>query len=88
MFEEVSYVERVLIVLNPDGTLKGAHQETLNEVRKDGAVIATQYLPAAPLDAEALKAILPDRAAAIAQAANLQDVVATLSQALADKNEG
>ena len=57
------HVERVLIVLNPDGTLKGAHQESL-QTYDDGSA---RQLPASGLDAATLAAILPDQAALAAQ---------------------
>ena len=56
---EISYPERVLIVLNADGTLKGAHQERLREIRDGDVLITASMLPAEPVAAETLAAILP-----------------------------
>lgn len=68
---DTTHIERVLIVLNPDGSLKGAHQERLREVRDgDVALLSATQLPAEPLTPEALAAVLP-QAALAAQAAAL-----------------
>lgn len=64
--ERQSYIERVTIVLARDGTLKGAQQETIEELVEDGIVLSTRYAPASPLTAETLAGVLPDVAAALA----------------------
>jgi hypothetical protein len=62
------YPERVLIVLHPDGSMKGAHVEAMEVIAEDGEPIAPpRMLPAAPLDAEALAGVLPDSAALLSQ---------------------
>ena len=58
---EISYVERVLIVLNPDGTFKGAHAEQLREIRDGDKVLSAQQTTT-PLTADALTTVLPDTA--------------------------
>lgn len=73
-----SYPERILIVLNPDGTLKGAHQEPLEKIVDGETVISTRQLGAEPLDAQALASVLPDQAALAAQVQTLTDQVAAL----------
>lgn len=74
-----NYPERVLIVLNPDGTLKGAHQEAIEAIRDGDDVISVRQMPAAPLDAATLAAVLPDHAALAAQVQALTDQIATLT---------
>lgn len=70
-----SHIERVLIVLNPDGSLKAAQGERLERVLDDdGSVVAERYLPAEPLTEETLAKVLPDKAR----------LIADLSLALAD----
>lgn len=66
-----TYTERVLIVLNPDGTLKGAHSEAVEIVRDGDEVLSAKQVPAAPIDATALASVLPDQAALVAQVAAL-----------------
>lgn len=68
---DTSYTERVLIVLNPDGSLKGVHQERLREVRDGNSLLSASQLPAEPLAAETLAAVLPQQAALLAQIAAL-----------------
>lgn len=62
-----TYIERVLITLNPDGSLKGAHQESLSEIKDGGTVLTARQEPAVTLTAEALALVLPDHAALLAQ---------------------
>jgi hypothetical protein len=73
VYETNTYVERVLITLNPDGSFRGAHQERLSQVLRDGEVIGERQEPAEPLTAEALISVLPDAAASLAQVAALTD---------------
>lgn len=56
-----TYIERVLIVLNPDGSFKGAHAERLTEIR-DGEVILAARQEVVPLTADALAVVLPQHA--------------------------
>lgn len=79
-----TYVERILIVLNPDGTLKGAHQERLEAIVDGETVLSVKQLGAEPLDAQALANVLPDQAALAAQVQTLTDQVAVLEAAKAD----
>lgn len=60
-------VERVLIVLDADGGLKGAHAESLTTISDGDIVLAVTQEPAAPLTAQALAGVLPDQAALLAQ---------------------
>lgn len=64
---KTSYVERVLIVLNPDGTLKGAHSQTLDAIVEDGVVLKESQGDAVPVDAASLASVLPDQASLVAQ---------------------
>lgn len=77
---DISYVERVLIVLNPEGTLKAAHQETRRTVSDGATVIADTMLGAEPLDAATLASVLPLSSVLIAENQRLQS---ELSAALA-----
>jgi hypothetical protein len=68
-----SYVERVMIVLNPDGSLKAAQGERLERYfNEEGGVTGEIIYPAEPLDAEALAKVLPDRAALLAEVERLR----------------
>lgn len=58
---QTDYVERVLIVLNPDGSFRGAHAERLREVREDGMVISARQ-DVQPLGPDDLTAVLPNAA--------------------------
>ena len=64
---KTTYVERVLIVLNEDGTYKAAHKETQDVVRDGETVISRTLAPAAPLTEADLAGVLPDTAALTAQ---------------------
>lgn len=83
-----TFVERAVIVLNPDGSMRGAHQESLRRISEDGATIQETILPAVPLDAASLATVLPTQAAALAQAAALQTALAEAQQATAAANDG
>lgn len=89
----LKYAERILIVLNADGSLKGASQYPLTRVLDD------QGNPAMPdvqggaehVDPATLASILPAQAVLIAQAADLQtrldaaNQTTAAAQAAADK---
>lgn len=64
---KTTYVERVLIVLNEDGTFKAAHKESLDIVRDGDTVLSSTLAPAAPLAEADLAGVLPDVAALTAQ---------------------
>jgi hypothetical protein len=66
-----TYPERVLIVLNSDGTLKGGHQEAIETIADGADVLSVKQLAAAPLDAGTLAAVLPDHASLLAQVLSL-----------------
>lgn len=66
-----THVDRVLIVLNPDGTLKGAHAEKLRRVADGATVLQETIMPAEPLTADMLAAVIPKQAALAAQVAAL-----------------
>lgn len=74
------YPERVLIVLNPDGTLKGAHQEEL-EITDDNGVLSYRQLMAAGVDQATLATILPTQATLTAQTQALTTDLATMTAA-------
>jgi hypothetical protein len=62
-----TYIERVLITLNPDGSFKGAHQESLTCIKEGDTVLSQQQGDAVGLTAEALAQALPQQAALMAQ---------------------
>lgn len=65
-----TYIERVLIALNPDGSFKGAHQESLRVITDDaGTVLGATQLGAVALTAESLALALPAQGALLAQLA-------------------
>ena len=69
--EKQSYIERVLIVLNPDGSIKGAHQERLTRILEAEAQVVYSEIQesAEVLTPQALAGVLPQKAALIAQIA-------------------
>lgn len=68
--EEQTWIERVLIVFNPDGTLRGAQQIRMTAIFRDGVrMAADQEYAAEPLDGETLATALPAVAALTAQCA-------------------
>lgn len=67
---ERTYIERVLVVLNADGTICGAHQERIREILDDGTVLSVRPIPAEPVDGTALASVLP-QTALLAQIADL-----------------
>lgn len=71
------YIERVLIVLNPDGTIKGAHSEAMETIRDGDVVMASRMLPAKPVTGDELATVLPDQAALLAQVQSLSSQLAT-----------
>lgn len=64
---KTTFVERVLIVMNPEGTLKGAHQESLTRFVEDGEILMERQEGAKSLDAATLASILPDQSALLAE---------------------
>ena len=58
-----SYVERVTIVLNPDGSIKGAMQESLQTIADTSVtpptILQAQMLPAVPIAPATLAAVGP-----------------------------
>lgn len=71
-------VERVLIVLNPDGTFKGAHSETLETVSDGDSILGAKYMPPVPLDPATLAAVLPSQGASAATIQALTDALSAL----------
>lgn len=67
-----TYVERVLITLNQDGSVRAAHQESISVLTEDGEVLSTRQEIAVPLAPETLATLLPDQAALLAQISALQ----------------
>lgn len=67
MPDPVTYPERCTIVLNPDGSVRGAQMERLQVYAPDMA----RYLPAEPVDPAVLATLLPTQAALIEQVALL-----------------
>jgi len=82
-----SYVERVTIVLNPDGSVKGAMQESLQTIADTSVtpptILQAQMLPAVPIAPATLAAVLPAQASALSQVSTLQQQVTTLTAELA-----
>lgn len=75
--EKKSYVERVLIVLNEDGTIRGASQYTLSQIVDTATTPPTALAAPVQGDAESLTAttladVLPSVSALVAQVAVLQ----------------
>jgi|GEM_PF-7071871 len=66
-----SYVERVVITLNVDGSFKGASQTRVETITDNGVVLSEHDLAAAPVDITALAQILPGTGALTAQVAAL-----------------
>lgn len=83
---ETSHVERVLIVLNPDGSLKGAHAETLREWR-DGASLIGGKQETTPLTADVLASILPNQSSLLVQVRDLEEVRDSLAADKADRDK-
>lgn len=85
--QKTTYVERVLIVLNPDGTPKGAAQYTLTRLLDDDGV--TPLAPdqqgiATELDPATISALVGDKAVLVANAARLETEVASLGARLSE----
>lgn len=78
--EKTTYVERVLIVLNSDGTLKGAAQYSLSTITDDGEVISTQDGAAEVVNEATLASLLPDTATLTAQVSQLQAELTTSTE--------
>lgn len=74
-----TYAERILIVLNPDGTMKGAHQEAIETIADGADVLSVKQTAAAPLDAATLAAVLPDQGSLLSQVQTLTDALATMT---------
>ena len=64
-----THIERVLIVLNPDGSFKAAHQESLSIIKDGDTVLASVQEPPTALTAEALAQALPSQGVLLAQLA-------------------
>lgn len=63
---KTEFTERVLIVLNEDGSFRGAHKEGLSILRADGVVVNVMQGSPEPLQAGDLEALLPSLADLIA----------------------
>lgn len=74
-----TYPKRILVVLNPDGTMKGAHQEAIETIADGADVWSVKQIAAAPLDAATLAAVLPDRGSLLSQVQALTDALATMT---------
>ena len=79
---KVTYPERVLIVLEPDGTMRGAHVERITVISEDGNVLQTQQEPPEPVNATTLAGILPSQGTLISQVEALTNAA---EQAAIDK---
>jgi hypothetical protein len=81
--KKISYVERVLVTLNQDGSLKGAAQYALTRVtdQTGKSVVPDIQGSAEPVSDETLKSIL-ENSASFSQAAALAGKVDELSQLL------
>lgn len=74
-----TYPERILIVLNPDGTMKGAHQEAIETIADGAEVLSVKQTAAAPLNSTTLAAVLPDHGSLLSQVQTLTDALATMT---------
>lgn len=83
---ERTYIERILVVLNADGTIRGAHQERIREILDDGAVLSVRSIPAEPVDGTALASALP-QAALLAQISDLTTRLDEMMQRAKDAAE-
>lgn len=77
---DTTYVERILIVLNEDGTFKAAHKESQRVVKDGDTILSRSLAPASALAANDLAGVLPDSAALVAQVAALQSDLAFMTQ--------
>ncbi len=73
------WVERILIVKNEDGTLRGAHQEQIIVIRDGDQVLSAQQLPAETVSAEALDGLV-DASTLVAQVDSLIDQLRIVSE--------
>lgn len=76
---KIDYAERVLIVLNPDGSFKGAHQERHVVVKDGDQVLSESMSLPEPLSPEALATVLPDQAALASQIVSMQSALDSLA---------
>lgn len=76
---KTTYVERVLIVLNEDGSFKAAHKESLDVVRDGDTVLSRTLAPAAPLAEADLAGVLPDAAALTAQLQSMSNALVDMT---------
>lgn len=81
---ERSFVERALVVFHADGTLRGAHQESVSQILRGDEVINTTAGGAVPIDADTLAAIVGEKQASlIAQNQELMEANESLTNELA-----
>lgn len=68
------HVATVVITLAADGSLIGAHQESIERITDGDVLLTEKYLSAVPLDAAALATVIPAQADLVSQlaAANAQ----------------
>ena len=78
--EKTVRAERVVIVLAPDGSLKSAHQERVEEALDGDEVVGVTQLPAEPLSSAALAKVLPGHAALTAQVQALTSALEDMTQ--------
>ena len=78
---DTTHLERVLIVLNPDGTLKAACAQSLRVVSDGDTILSAHQLDPVAIDGAALQAVIPT-APLLAQ---LQTMTVERDAALADK---
>lgn len=84
--ETEKYVERILIVLNNDGSFKGAHEESI-VINYDisvtpKAIVNAQMLPAKGLDETSLKALIPSESSLLSQLQDANDKIIKLNENL------
>lgn len=70
--EKKNWIERVLIVMTPNGEFLAAHQERLEAIVEDGKIIHGKQLPAEPLAESSLDKVLPAKGQVIAAMSKLQ----------------
>lgn len=76
---KTSYVERITIVFNSDGTIKGSSQEKTSEIFDDTILINTIKEPAEPISANEISSMF--------SSANLVSQISSLTKSLATITE-
>lgn len=84
--EKTTRIERFLIVVKADGTLKAAAAYDLETISDGDLVITTRELPAREIQSGELASVFPDRAALLATIGNREVEGAAAMAALAEQH--